>query len=495
VRWIAVFGAVACAGVVLAYAGSNASGAATAPPPPQLLNLAASSHDDAALISWQGTSTDAYTVTIDDDADFTSPQQLDAVGTTATAQGLKPDTTYYVRVSTPDGEKTQTLSTSFNTAPLSNAVAAPKLSLDVSTSNQVAASWKTMADSGAKFQVQLSNNKKLSKPVSKTIAEPSYAFEDLAPNTTYYARVRALGTDGAAISDWSDVETAKTLNTTPLTVATFNVGCYKCTTKSLPKWETRRDAVATRINTEAPDVLGIEELSQSKLKGAGGLKQYQDLMNRLDKKYMITSCGTSRSASICKTARNETGVIYNSDTVEALDTGFVALPKASGHITRYMSWALLREKSTGKEFLFGVAHLEPAAKFASVRAKQAATVASVLKQHGLGSGLPTFMVGDFNSHADAAPYRTMINAGLNDPLGRKAGAQRTAETRIHTNYNSFNWYKRNPPHSSGTAIDFIFTTQMRVSQYETVVKLGSNGKVVGTIPSDHNMVRAVVWLP
>ena len=479
----------------MAYAGNSASGAVSTPAPPAIVisNLQANSRDDAAVITWDGDGAAAYAVDIDDDADFTSPQELTASGTTAVAQGLDPDKTYYVRVSAP-GASAQSATTSFDTAPQGHLVAAPTLDLSVAASDSVDASWKTVTADDTKFQVQLSTDKKISKPVSKTVSDASIAFTDLKPGTTYYARVRAVDQAGKAISAWSGVEETETPNVAPLTVATFNVGCYKCTGPKLPKWETRRNAVAERINSEAPDVLGVQELAHSKLKGSG-VRQFQDLMNRLDSKYQITSCGTSRSASVCKSARNETHVIFNSETVEVVDAGFVALPntKAAG-ITRYMSWAVLRQKSTGTEFLFGTAHFRVGSKFAGLRAKQAAAAVSTLRQHGFGSGMPTIMVGDFNSHDDAGAYHTMIAAGLNDPLGQGRGSQRTAEKRIHTNYNSYNWYKRNPPHSAGTNIDFIFTTKMRVSEFETVVKLGSNGKVVGTIPSDHNMVRSVVWL-
>jgi hypothetical protein len=36
---------------------------------------------------------------------------------------------------------------------------------------------------------------------------------------------------------------------------------------------------------------------------------------------------------------------------------------------------------------------------------------------------------------------------------------------------------------------------MRVSEYEVVAKLDGSGRFVGTIPSDHNMIRATIYLP
>jgi hypothetical protein len=48
---------------------------------------------------------------------------------------------------------------------------------------------------------------------------------------------------------------------------------------------------------------------------------------------------------------------------------------------------------------------------------------------------------------------------------------------------------------NGSNMDYIFTTPMRTLEWETVLDLDSNGKLEGTIPSDHNMIVATVLLP
>jgi hypothetical protein len=48
---------------------------------------------------------------------------------------------------------------------------------------------------------------------------------------------------------------------------------------------------------------------------------------------------------------------------------------------------------------------------------------------------------------------------------------------------------------NGSNLDYIFTTPMRTLEWETVLNLDSSGKLAGTIPSDHNMIRAKVLLP
>ena len=36
---------------------------------------------------------------------------------------------------------------------------------------------------------------------------------------------------------------------------------------------------------------------------------------------------------------------------------------------------------------------------------------------------------------------------------------------------------------------------MRVSAWETVVNVDADNKFIGVIPSDHNLLKATVWLP
>ena len=116
-------------------------------------------------------------------------------------------------------------------------------------------------------------------------------------------------------------------------------------------------------------------------------------------------------------------------------------------------------------------------------------------------------LGDWNSSRfekpSNGPYDVYVKAGFVDPLGGAYKTHKpkhaTVEHRIHTWLNSSNpdWKRKPPGHKSwvnGSYIDYILTTKMRVSEWETVARL-SKKKFRGVIPSDHNMVRATVWLP
>ena len=97
----------------------------------------------------------------------------------------------------------------------------------------------------------------------------------------------------------------------------------------------------------------------------------------------------------------------------------------------------------------------------------------------------------------------LTRGGLIDPLGNVKGVSTpvkpTVETRINTNYYSFNGWartaRRTTSQVNGVYVDYILTTPMRVSEWETVVNVDANNRFVGVIPSDHNLLKATVWLP
>ena len=120
--------------------------------------------------------------------------------------------------------------------------------------------------------------------------------------------------------------------------------------------------------------------------------------------------------------------------------------------------------------------------------------------------MPAVVVGDLNAsqfHVYGV-HEALKGAGYVEPLGIQRASHGvgddTVEKRINTHINSFNNFGSRPiiqvgPQMNGTFIDYIFTTPMRVLEYETVVDLDASGRFRGGPPSDHNMLRAVVGLP
>jgi endonuclease/exonuclease/phosphatase family metal-dependent hydrolase len=308
----------------------------------------------------------------------------------------------------------------------------------------------------------------------------------------------------------------------PLRVATYNIRCATCY-EGRPNekpWAGRRDAVVETIKDQDLDVLAVQEASQGQLHDRESesekISQFDDLVARLGGSWRITNatrynCVKDTSPNSCrydyKGASEGQRILYDSARLTLVSQGSKLLPVPKGKGDNYMTWAELRQVSTGKRFMYSNLHVVGKDKDYKVKTRQAQVALAELKANN-PDHLPMIAVGDWNSSRfekpSNAPYDVYVKAGFVDPLG---GAYKThtprgatVEHRVHTWLNSSNsgWARTAPAHKSwvnGSYIDYILTTKMRVSEWETVADLDKKGKYVGTIPSDHNMIRATVWLP
>jgi endonuclease/exonuclease/phosphatase family metal-dependent hydrolase len=307
----------------------------------------------------------------------------------------------------------------------------------------------------------------------------------------------------------------------PLRVATYNIrnaNSYEGRSNE-KRWEDRRAAVVEAIQGQDLDVLAVQEATQGQLHDAESaskkINQFDDLLARLGGSWAITNatrynCVKDTSPNRCtyayKGASEGQRILYDASRVQLVAQGSRLLPVPEGKGDNYMAWAQLRQLSTGKQFLLSNLHTVGNDSDYKIKNAQARLALEELKGNN-PDGLPMIALGDWNSsrfeRPSNGPYDVYVQAGFVDPLGgayrthRPVGA--TVEHRIHTWLNSSNpdWKRTAPGHQSwvnGSYIDYILTTPMRVSEWETVAKL-TKGKIVGTIPSDHQMIRATVWLP
>jgi endonuclease/exonuclease/phosphatase family metal-dependent hydrolase len=304
-----------------------------------------------------------------------------------------------------------------------------------------------------------------------------------------------------------------------LTVASFNVRCANCYQRQNGEkpWSARRSAVIAQIVSRRPDVIGIQEASQGLLKGSGKT-QFADLRDGLHAAgaaYEVTNtarynCANANSPTKCspqyRGASQGTRVFYNSATVELVNAGSKLLPSCRGCNNRYMAWAILKQKSTNQRFFFATVHTQYLAKYAALRQQEVQVMMDEVAAQN--PGLPAFVTGDFNSTRyqapTNAPYDEVIRRGFVDPLGHTpkspmVSETSTAEQRIRANYNSHNNFLRRVSRfadwQNGSNLDYIFTTPMRVVLWETVLDLDASDRIVGTIPSDHNMLLIKAVLP
>ena len=309
----------------------------------------------------------------------------------------------------------------------------------------------------------------------------------------------------------------------PLRVASFNVRCANCSINSRvnkreKRWETRRTKVIAQIKAEQVDVLGVQEASPGLLRGKK-ISQFEDLANRLGAPYALTNtkrygCEKSTSYKSCKKVDNgasaDVRIIYRTDRLTLIDQGSKQLDneKATSG-PRFVAWAIFEDKTDGRRFFFANAHTEPGQSAAkrALRKKQAAIIVDTIKANN-PDDLPIVVTGDFSAtklSKDHPAYKVIVGSGLViDPLGnsykKKSTSDAVAEKLTNVKYFTLNDFKAKPTKYSGYALgahmDHIFTSKgIRMLEYKVVLSLKKNGKFSGTIPSDHNMVRATIQLP
>ena len=354
-------------------------------------------------------------------------------------------------------------------------------------------------DTATGYRLQLASDATFRNPRKITTEGTTATFRGLDAATPFAVRVRALGADGLK-SAWTKpirTETIKPDDPQPLTVGTYNVRCDKC---GNPPWAQRRAAIAGSIASHGLDVVGLQEAQQSEPRGVG-ISQFHDLMRQLAAReggWKLTDERINGTLGV--------RIIYNTRAVRLVKAGATRYSnQLSGHEfrQRFYTWAIFTQRSSGKDFLFVNTHLEP--RSIAVRLSQARQLAADAAR--LRRNLPAFVVGDLNAsqYSVYGAHQALTGAGFVDPLGvmpssHTPSKEATVEKRINTHLDSFNNFGSRPSGSvshpmNGTYIDYIFSTPMRVLEYENVVDLDASGRFRGGAPSDHNMLRAVVGLP
>jgi hypothetical protein len=209
-------------------------------------------------------------------------------------------------------------------------------------------------------------------------------------------------------------------------------------------------------------------------------------------------------------------ILYNSATYGLVDAGAVRFSaQVPGEFSRYLAWAILTHKATGKQFLFTTTHLSPGNDCA-VKAQWTEAIGLAGQ---LSGGRPIIATGDYNatryntSKADckvAKMFKFTKRAGIGDVMGQKLGTNKVSHRRAvvtHQQYlgssNGWNpstsaWgYPRKPKRIGKGMIDFIFASNhLPVYQWGTSADITPDRlSLQNGFPSDHNMIFAQIGLP
>ncbi len=525
--------AIAAAALLAGLATPALAADWASPTPSGLVQSAATS--SSVTMTWNPVAkAQRYRLQISSSATMSNPTYQRSTDTTEVVDGLQPGRAYYlkVRVITSDGVNRSAYSAAVKAW---TSFAVPTgLKATERNATSVTFDWAGVPNA-PKYRIRIADNASLSGSTYHRFTPSDGTVTGLSASKTYYAQVRVITPDGLNLSSYSPSVTAKpdadggeaeppSTGSKPLTIASYNVrcaNCYKGQNLERP-WSERRGVVVAAILKQKPDVIGVQEASQGWIVSGGrkiSLSQFEDLRNRLragGTPYEVTNphrnnCADSETPADCRYqdrgASKGTKIFFNTATVKLISQGSKKLPQCSGCNERYVAWAVLEQRSTGQQFFFAETHIEHGASYYNLRKAQTeAMMAEVDRRRP--ARIPAFVVGDLNSTRYAtpanAPYDEVISHGFIDPLGHtykspKISSKATAEKRIRAHYNSHNNFVRTVPHfqtnENGSNLDYIFTTPMRTLEWETVLNLDSSGKLAGTIPSDHNMIRATVLLP
>jgi endonuclease/exonuclease/phosphatase family metal-dependent hydrolase len=476
-----------------------------------------------------------YRLQISTSSTMSNPTYQRAAEASDVVDGLQPGRSYFVkvRVITTDGVNRSAYSAAVQ---VWTSFAVPTgLTSTERDASSVTFDWAGVPNAPG-YRIRIADNASMSGSTYHRFSASDGTVTGLSAAKTYYAKVRVITPGGINLSGYSPAVTVKPVGdggaeepsppsgSSRLTIASFNVrcaNCYKGQNLERP-WTERRSVVVASILKQKPDVIGVQEASQGWLVSGGrkiDLSQFEDLRNRLRSggtPYEVTNphrnnCVNSTTPRSCRYqdrgASKGTKIYFNTATVKMLSQGSKKLPQCSGCNERYVAWGIFEQKSSGQKFFFAETHIEHGSSYYSLRKAQTEAAMREVELRR-PSRMPAFMVGDLNSTRyftpTNAPYDEIVSHGFVDPLGHtykspKVSSKATAEKRIRAHYNSHNNFLRTvpafQPNENGSNLDYIFTTPMRTLEWETVLNLDSSGKLAGTIPSDHNMIRATVLLP
>ena len=233
-----------------------------------------------------------------------------------------------------------------------------------------------------------------------------------------------------------------------LKVMSYNIrmGIAKDGTNS---WEFRCPATIEMLNAQKPDVFGVQEAFEFQIR------------------FIEEYCRDYKSVGVGRDDGKKKGeymsIFWNKKTVSLLKWGTFWLSETpdkpskgwDAHCRRTATWALMKDKKTGKKFYFVNTHLDHKGKEAQKNGLKLIVdrIESINPQ-----GYPMILTGDFNIKPD--------NAAL---IGLDSRMQSTRKIAADTdNHNTFNGWSVKPTDS---VIDYIYISGFSsCPQYRTVTE-------------------------
>ena len=260
-----------------------------------------------------------------------------------------------------------------------------------------------------------------------------------------------------------------------LNVMTFNIR-LDVPSDSLNSWQYRKDNAAEMVRMNDVDILGMQEVL---------LNQMNDLKERLPQ---YTAIGVGREDGADKGEFSP--IFYKKDRFSALESGTFWVsetPEVAGSkgwdasYIRVATWAILKEKATGKEIFAINTHLDNDGLIAR---KEGGNLL-LKKAEELGKGLPIVLTGDFNDTPQSEAIKNITDVSkTNHLLDSKTISLKTSGT--DWTFHNFGRLAE----SERPLIDYIFVSkQIEVQDYAVLPDT-----LNGTFVSDHKPVLSKITI-
>lgn len=228
-------------------------------------------------------------------------------------------------------------------------------------------------------------------------------------------------------------------------------------------WNERRDAVANLIKFHNFEIFGIQEAF---------IDQVKDLQDRLPD---FKSIGVGRDDGAEK--GEHSSIFYNKNRFEAIKSGTFWLSATDtkhpnkgwdAALPRICTWAVLKDKKSGKSFIFMNTHFD----HVGVEARKESAKLILAKAKELAGNFPLILTGDFNVDEHNEAYFTLANS-------KTVVDSYAVSPRIYEPSSSFNGWGKNIKRKE--RIDHIFVVpKTKVSNYAILTDTYQ-----GKFPSDH----------
>lgn len=228
-------------------------------------------------------------------------------------------------------------------------------------------------------------------------------------------------------------------------------------------WKYRYPATALMLDDQRPDVVGLQECMY---------EQFDYLKTVLDKIYKIVGVGRDDG----KKEGEMMAVMYNPKTVSLLKWGTFWLSETpdvpskgwDAACYRTATWAIMKDKATGKKFIFVNTHLD----HQGVEAQKNGVQLIVSKIAEINpDGFPVILTGDLNLEPGSAALEPLKGA-LND----------ARETAVVSDYkNTYNGWGKD-----SKTIDYVWYKGFTCTMFETITKPYYDRNFI----SDHYPVKA-----